>query len=80
MAPPLTIKNPDTLAERIRLMEEQAAQATTPDNQGKATARINGSVVECRSTATIKNGTYVLFYVDDRRTSRTNLITRLLGQ
>ncbi len=81
MPTPLTIKSPETLATRLEKMEQQAAQSTTPENNRVTVKnRINGKNVECRSTHTTRNGTYVLFYVDDRRTARSNLPTTLLPQ
>jgi hypothetical protein len=81
MAPPVTIKHPAKLAEWVETMERNAAAATNVENQRAAIRyRINGKHVECRSTHTTKGGTYVLFYVDDRRTSRANLPTLLLPQ
>jgi len=71
---PLTIKSPDTLQTHMKRLEDEATAATTlEDNRVSVKARINKHVVECRSTYTTRNGFYVLFYVDDRRTSRANL-------
>ena len=81
MAPPVTIKHPAKLAEWVETMERSAAAATNVAHP-RATLRyrINGKHVECRSTHTTRNGTYVLFYVDDRRTARSNLSARILPQ
>lgn len=81
MSTPLTIKSPETLRSRLHKMEQQAHGATNPENNRVTVKnRINGKNVECRSTHTTRNGTYVLFYVDDRRTARSNLPTLLLPQ
>ena len=71
---PLTIKNPETLIARMDLMETKAIEALSPESpKSTVRAKINKCNVECRATATIKNGAYVLFYVNDKRTSRANL-------
>ncbi len=76
---PLTIKSAETLQAHMKRLEDEATAATTlEDNRVSVQARINKRKVECRSTYTTRKGFYVLFYVDDRRVSRTNL-PRVLG-
>jgi hypothetical protein len=78
MATPLTIKSASVLAVHMGRLESEATLKTTlEDNRVTTRARINKHNVECRSTYTNtytkRNGFYVLFYVDDKRTARTNL-------
>lgn len=76
---PLTIKSLDTLRTHLHKMETEAMKATTPDAPLATVKRkINKRAVEVRSRYTIKNGTYVLFYVDDKRTARDR-VPEILG-
>ena len=76
---PLTIKNPSSLSKALHKIETEAMEATGPDAPlVSVTRRINKKTLEVRSRLTIKNGTYVLFYVDGKRQSRSR-IPELLG-
>ena len=75
---PLTIKSASTLLSHMGRLESEATLKTTlEDNRVTTRARINKRNVECRSTYTTKNGFYVLFYVDNKRTARANLPSAL---
>ncbi len=78
MTPPI-IKNVQALASYMKKLEDLAIKATSPaSNRVTVKSSINEHKVECRSTYTTRKGVYVLFYVDDLRTSRANL-PRVLG-
>ena len=76
---PLTIKSLQTLRTHLHKMETEAMEATSPDAPLATTARrINKRAVEVRSRYTIRNGTYVLFYVDGKRAARDR-VPEMLG-
>jgi hypothetical protein len=76
---PLTIKSPATLRTHLHKMETEAMAETSSDAPlATKTRKINKRAVEVRSRYTIRNGTYVLFYIDGKRTARDR-VPEVLG-
>ena len=74
--PPLTIRKPETLVNRLEKMEAEAVQQATETNQrATVTVRINGAEVQAAVTPAVNPGRlYRLFYVNGKRVARTRLI------
>lgn len=74
--PPLTIRKPETLLNRLEKMEAEAAQQAIETNQrATVTVRINGFEVQAAVTPAINPGRlYRLFYINGKRIARDYLI------
>jgi hypothetical protein len=78
--PPLTIRKPETLDERLIKIESETTKKATETNQKEEfTIKINGHQIEYVVTPSVNEGRfYRLFYCNGKRVSKVNLPKILL--
>lgn len=79
--PPLTIRKPETLANRLDAMEQQVFETAEQTGEKSATTlRINGQTVSFTVTPSVRPGRfYSLFRVNGKRTAKGAVPANLLG-
>lgn len=77
--PPLTIRKPETLRDRIAATETDTIKQAAGGARAETRLIINGRIFECKVTPSVKPGRiYTLFYVDGRRTRKADVSEALM--
>lgn len=75
--PPLTIRKPETLANRLAMIEQEGTDLAYAEGKADLTYTINGQKVRFFAEQKPQR-MYRLFYVGNRKVSRASLEGRLL--